>query len=239
MDRGAWRATAHGVTKSRTDTTEPLWTAQHSMAPDSKLCSLNIIAILHYSYKEEGRGGDWEQEEEEEGRKKKHGGREEERNREKEEKRKERRKGRGGKTTGREVSLFLHPSVMMEEKLEQDLWVCHSHKKRDSLEKREASKKAREAAFPDHWWCINDCTYIVSLAEEANTQEPLWPVVCHMVTWAAELKFKLRSIFLSYSLSPHVTNLKHSPTTKMENSIWEFFTWLVFFWVCYLAKQGW
>lgn len=91
------------------------------MAPDSKLCSLNIIAILHYSYKEEGRGGDWEQEEEEEGRKKKHGGREEERNREKEEKRKERRKGRGGKTTGREVSLFLHPSVMMEEKLEQDL----------------------------------------------------------------------------------------------------------------------
>ena len=116
---------AHGVTKSRTDTTEPLRTAQHSMAPDTKLCSLNIIAILHFSYKEGGeqewgRGGDWEQEEEEEGRKKKHGVREEERNRE-EEKRKERRKGRGGKTTGGEVSLFLHPSVMMEEKLEQDL----------------------------------------------------------------------------------------------------------------------
>ena len=92
MDRGAWRATVHGVTKSRSDKTEPLSTAQHSTAPDTKLCSWNIIVILHYSYKDGGkreqeegrRGGDGEQEEEEEERKKKRDGRQEERNREKE-----------------------------------------------------------------------------------------------------------------------------------------------------------
>ena len=74
MDRGAWRATVHGGTESRSDTTEPLSTAQHSVAPATRLCSWNINVTLHYSYKEEGegeqekggRGEDGEQEEEEE-----------------------------------------------------------------------------------------------------------------------------------------------------------------------------
>ena len=144
MDRGAWWATVHGVTKSRSDTTEPLSTAQHSMAPDTKLCSWNIIVILHYSYKEEGegeqeeggRGGDGKQEEEEEERKKKHEGRQEERNRENAKRERKGEKGEEVRQQEGRFRLFLHPSEMMEERLEEDLSECVTARKREMLLKR-------------------------------------------------------------------------------------------------------
>ena len=144
MDRGAWRATVHGVTKSRSDKTEPLSTAQHSTAPDTKLCSWNIIVILHYSYKDGGkreqeegrRGGDGEQEEEEEERKKKRDGRQEERNRENEKRERKGERGEEARQQEGRFRLFLHPSEMMEERLEEDLSECVTARKREMLLKR-------------------------------------------------------------------------------------------------------
>lgn len=42
-------ATVHGGTESRSDTTEPLSTAQHGVALCYQACSWNINVTLHYS----------------------------------------------------------------------------------------------------------------------------------------------------------------------------------------------
>lgn len=105
-------------------------------------------------------------------RKKKHEGRQEERNKEKEEKRKERTKRRGGGQQEGRFSLSLHPSEMMEEKLEEDLSECVTARKREMLLKRErpARKLGRLSSL-----IIDEVpmtAHIMSLAEEAHTQEP-------------------------------------------------------------------
>jgi len=74
--------------------------------------------------------------EEEEERKKKHEGRQEERNRENAKRERKGEKGEEVRQQEGRFRLFLHPSEMMEERLEEDLSECVTARKREMLLKR-------------------------------------------------------------------------------------------------------